>query len=66
MTTLRSTFWRSSTVVVSALSRRRAEEALEALGEFQVGLLVDLSGVQGVESGLQAGLFGSQVGHAGP
>ena len=41
------------------------EEVFEVLGELEVGLLVDLGGVESVESGLQASLFGSQVGHAG-
>ena len=53
LTTLRSTFWRSSTVAVSAGVAQAGEEALEVLGQLEVGVLVDQLGVEGVERGLR-------------
>ncbi len=41
-----------------------AEEALEVIGELEVGVAVGGLGVQGVELVFQAGLAGAQVRHA--
>jgi hypothetical protein len=41
------------------------QEALQGLGELQVGLLVDELGVEGVELGAEGLLLGPQGGHAG-
>ena len=59
LTTLCSALWRPSTWRFPR--RVGGEEALEVLGEFEVGFLVDLGSAKKIEGGL---LAGSQVGHA--
>src|SRR5205814_2233109 len=60
-TTARRTRWRSSVVAVAELARSFSEEALEVVGELQVGVAVGGLGGEGGDMVLLPRLAGAQV-----
>ncbi len=65
LTSSRRIRWRSGTVAVSASCAELGEEAVEVVGEFEVGLAVGGLGVEGLDLVAQVGFSGAEVGHPG-